>query len=359
MASLFLPQQLPPCHLQHPWPQAAPGGGCSQPTPVEMALFVPHGWAMPGRRSLAQCPQHCGLTVKVAAPQSCGSQKPRNSATVLATWEGRGLRDGFWGRTSPQLFLQKQLYSTKLKCSPSHPAAARVPGGMACPRPLAASHAPGILPRGSHLKTEKITILESLLNATATQTQKARITYREEHCAFLGMLSWDHKRLVKSGAREHDKWHPNGEPCSACSVPRESYLTSSQETEHQKGCKRCPQRTAEALGVGQRTALWYVFEKHASVQSDTSAEQNIWKLIKWRALCNAKHLNDVCTHKDLFSSAHIQPSWTVGFDLPFSCQNIVAIPQHLAFLQRKCIWLSCPHINQSRIWVQGRLKDLP
>lgn len=146
MASPSLPQRPPPCHLQHPQPQAAPGGGCSQPTPAMLALFVPPGWAMPGCRSLAQCLQHWSLTIKVAAPQSCGSQQPRNSATILATWEGRGLRDRFWGRAYPQLFLQKQLYSTEPKCSPSGPAAAGGPAGLACPRPLAASHTPAYYP---------------------------------------------------------------------------------------------------------------------------------------------------------------------------------------------------------------------
>lgn len=143
---------------------------------------VPPGWAMLGCRSLAQCPQHWSLTVKVAAPQNCGSQQPRNSATVLATWEGRELRDRFWGRAYPQLFLQKQLYSTNLRCSPSHPAAAGGPAGMACPRPPAASHTPGILPCGSHLKKEKITVLKSLLDGTATDPKSRNYIQRRALC---------------------------------------------------------------------------------------------------------------------------------------------------------------------------------
>lgn len=125
-----------------------------------------------------------------------------------------------------------------------------------------------------------------------------------------------------------------------------------------KWFRQRPWKAAEALGVGQRTVLAMIcmWKIYINTEWHQCRAEHLKTDEVESSLCNAKHLNDVCTHKDLFSSAHIQPSWTVGFDLPFSCQNIAAIPQHLAFLQRNCVQLSCPHLNQSRIWVQKRLK---
>lgn len=132
--------------------------------------------------------------------------------------------------------------------------------------------------------------------------KKPKLYMERSTCAFLGMLAQDHKHLLKPVPESMTNDIPEGRPAPLALSPRENYLTSSQETEHRKGCKQCPWRTAEALGVGQRMALWYVFEKYASVQSDTSAEQNIWKLMKWRALCLMQSTWMMCVHTKICSA---------------------------------------------------------
>lgn len=48
--------------------------------------------------------------------------------------------------------------------------------------------------------------------------------------------------------------------------------------------------------------LWYVCEKYTPIQSDTSAEQNMWKLMKWRALCVMQSTWMMCVHTKICSA---------------------------------------------------------